>query len=197
MSATGLRACLLLGSAREPRLATRVLTFVTSEMKRRGWECDIVDPLEVNLPVLQTPVFFYKNPDDVPPVLNDIAAKIKAADAFVIITCEYNNCLPPGLLNTIAHFSPFAYSKRTSSIICYSAGMYGGIRAAMQGRCLLGEINTVSIPNVFGMPKVQDTLTEDGKPLDDHLVSGAEKHLNELEWYTRALKVARDSDASL
>ena len=69
--------------------------------------------------------------------------------------------------------------------------MYGGIRAAMQARCLLSEINTVSIPNIFGMPKVQNSLSEDGSPQDDHMVSGADKHLTELEWYARALKDAR------
>lgn len=74
--------------------------------------------------------------------------------------------------------------------------MYGGIRAAMQGRCLLSEINTVSIPNIFGMPRVQKSLDEEGNPTDDHMVSGAETHLKELEWYTHALKTARDNDTS-
>lgn len=48
--------------------------------------------------------------------------KIEAADAFMIVTCEYNNCLPPGLLNLIGHFHPKAYDKRPSSIVCYSMG---------------------------------------------------------------------------
>ena len=72
--------------------------------------------------------------------------------------------------------------------------MYGGIRAAMQARCLLGEVNTVTIPNVFGMPRVNKSLDENGTPLDDHMVSGAEKHLSELEWYANALKNARDAE---
>lgn len=75
-------------------------------------------------------------------------------------------------------------------------GMYGGMRAAMQGRCLLGEVKTVTIPNIFGMPRVQKSLDEDGNPTDDHMVSGAEEHLKELEWYTKALKTQRDTDSS-
>lgn len=67
------------------------------------------------------------------------------------------------------------------------------MRAAMQARCLLGEIGTVSIPNIFGMPQVQKSLDEAGTPLNDHMISGAEKHLEELEWYTTALKTQRSS----
>lgn len=75
--------------------------------------------------------------------------------------------------------------------LVYTPGMYGGMRAAMQARCLMGEINTVTIPNIFGMPKVQNSLDEKGNPTDDHMISGAEKHLEELEWYATALQRKR------
>lgn len=67
----------------------------------------------------------------------------------------------------------------------------------MQARCMLAEINTVNIPNIFGMPRVQNSLDADGNATDDHMISGAEKHLTELEWYTKALKTARDQDSAL
>lgn len=51
-----------------------------------------------------------------------IAEKIKTVDAFVIVTCEYNHCLPPGLLNLINHYPPTAFAKRPSSTVCYSPG---------------------------------------------------------------------------
>lgn len=69
------------------------------------------------------------------------------------------------------------------------------MRAAMQARCLLAEINTVNIPNIFGMPQVQNSLDANGNPTDDHMVSGAEKHISELEWYANALKKARENDS--
>ena len=74
--------------------------------------------------------------------------------------------------------------------------MYGGIRSAMQARCLLAEINTVNIPNIFGMPRVQNSLDSDGNPTDDHMVPGAEKHIAELEWYAKALRTARAKDSA-
>ncbi|KAF6018665.1 hypothetical protein EB796_023028 [Bugula neritina] len=190
----GLRACMFIGSAREKRLGDRVSKFMISQMKKTGWTVDVVDAAEADLPVLKKPIFFYDKSEEVPEVLGSILDKIKVADAFVIVTCEYNHCLPPGLLNLIDHFAPSAYSKRPSGIVCYSPGMFGGIRAAMQARCLLSEINTVSIPNIFAIPKVNNCLDSDGNPTDDHMISGAQKHLVELEWYARALKVARDAD---
>lgn len=61
----------------------------------------------------------------------------------------------------------------------------------MQARCLLGEIKTVSIPHIFGMPRVNKSLDEEGNPTDDHMVPGAEAHISELEWYASALKAHR------
>lgn len=73
--------------------------------------------------------------------------------------------------------------------------MYGGMRAAMQARALLGEIKTVSIPNIFGMPRVHESLDAEGKPTNDKMVPGAEAHLSELEWYATALKGHRKATA--
>ena len=45
MSAKGLRACLFIGSARETRLADRVVKFMSGQLQKRGWELDIVGKL--------------------------------------------------------------------------------------------------------------------------------------------------------
>ena len=52
---------------------------------------------------------------------------------------------------------------------CVAAGIYGGMRAAMQIRAMLGEIGCISVSNIFGIPKVHESLDESGKPLNDHM----------------------------
>jgi NAD(P)H-dependent FMN reductase len=55
-------------------------------------------------------------------VLVDCDAKIRDADAFIIVTAEYNHSVPPALSNLLDHFGSSAYSYKPSGIICYSPG---------------------------------------------------------------------------
>jgi NAD(P)H-dependent FMN reductase len=90
--------------------------------------------------------------------------------------------------------------KRLSNIILsipyYTyilTGIFGGMRAAMQLRPMLSELGTLSVSNIFGIPKVQNSFDEEGNPTDDHMVSGAKKLLDQLDWYAVAMKNHRDT----
>ena len=56
---------------------------------------------------------------------------------FAIVSGEYNHGIPPGLKNLLDHFLE-EYFFRPSAIVCYSAGQFGGVRAAMQLRAECG-----------------------------------------------------------
>ena len=51
-----------------------------------------------------------------------------------------------------------------------------------------------SIPSMFPVPRVQDAFREDGTPIDPAYQGRIGKFLDELEWYARALKHARELD---
>jgi len=72
------------------------------------------------------------------------------------------------------------------------AGAFGGMRAAMQLRCMLGELGCLSVSNIFGIPVVQDSLDPDGQPLNDRLISGAKRLIAQLDWHAKAMKNHRD-----
>ena len=112
------------------------------------------------------------------------------ADAFVVVSGEYNHSIPPALSNLLDHFLE-EYFFRPSAIVCYSAGAFGGVRAAMQLRAMLCELGTPSIPSLFPIPKVQDAFDEDGTPRDEAYPRRIVRFLDELEWYANALREAR------
>ncbi len=128
--------------------------------------------------------------DQRPEVLERLASRIRAADAFVIVSGEYNHSIPPALSNLLDHFLE-EYFWRPSAIACYSAGAFGGVRAAMQLRAMLCELGTPSIPSLLPVPRVQDAFDDEGRPLDQSYVPRAARFLDELEWYANALKAAR------
>ena len=62
------------------------------------------------------------------------------------------------------------------------------MRAAMQLRCLLGELGCISVSNIFGIPQVHQSLSESGEPKNEHLVPGAKKLIAQLDWMAWAMK---------
>jgi NAD(P)H-dependent FMN reductase len=177
------------GSVRRDRQGIRAARFIDSACRERGHRVNLIDPAIDRQPLLDRMYKEYK-PGEAPDVLQKLAGLIKVADAFIIVSGEYNHSIPPALSNALDHFLE-EYFWRPSAIVCYSAGAFGGVRAAMQLRAMLCELGTPSIPSLFPVPKVQDAIDEKGIPLDDGLNRRAARFLDELEWYANALKAAR------
>jgi NAD(P)H-dependent FMN reductase len=108
----------------------------------------------------------------------------------VIVSGEYNHSIQPALSNLLDHFLE-EYFFKPSAIVCYSAGAFGGVRAAMQLRAMLAELGMSSIPSLLPFPKAQEMLDPDGKPTGDRPGKSAVRFFDELEWYADALRAAR------
>jgi len=179
------------GSVRSDRQGIKAAKFVLNKLSERGHDITLIDPLEYRLPLLDK---MYKEYDKgkAPEPLETLAEMIRNADAFVVVSGEYNHSIPPPLTNIMDHFLE-EYFFRPSGIVCYSGGMFGGVRAAMQLRAFLAEIGTVSIPTLFPIPKVQDAFNDEGEPGDPEYHKRIKQFLDELEWYAVALREARGS----
>lgn len=184
-----LNILILFGSVRHHRQGIKAARFILNQCLERGHEATLIDPMEVSLPLLDR-MFKEYEPGQAPDVLGRLAAQIRAADAFIIVSGEYNHSIPPALTNLLDHFLE-EYFFRPSAIVCYSAGPFGGVRAAMQLRALLCELGTPSIPSLLPIPRVQDAFDDDGHPLDEAFPRRAGRFFSELEWYANALKEAR------
>jgi NAD(P)H-dependent FMN reductase len=115
---------------------------------------------------------------------------IRQADTYVIVSGEYNHSVPPALTNLLDHFLE-EYFFKPSAIVCYSAGAFGGVRAAMQLRAMLAEMGSSGIPSLLPFPKAQDMLDKEGHPTGDRPGRAAGRLFDELDWYAHALQVAR------
>jgi len=179
----------ILGSVRSDRLGIRPARLLVTELERRGHEAPLVDPAELKLGLIDRMYKEYPK-GEAPDALETLAALYRRSDAFVVVSAEYNHSVPPALSNTLAFFLE-EYLWRPSAICCYSAGQYGGVRAAMQLRAMLAELGMSSIPSLLPIPKVQAALDEDGTLSADWLGRSTKKFLDELTWYAEALKARR------
>jgi NAD(P)H-dependent FMN reductase len=184
-----LSIAVLLGSVRRDRMGSRAAQLVSRELEHRGHDVHLVDPLELQLPLLDQ---MYKEHADgeAPEPLERLATLYRAVDGFLIVSGEYNHGIPPALKNLLDHFLE-EYFWRPSGIICYSAGSFGGVRAAMQLRMTLAELGMPSIPSVLPIPRIAETLSDDGMAQQDVTERSMNRFLDEFVWYANALADAR------
>jgi NAD(P)H-dependent FMN reductase len=181
---------ILYGSVRETRQGIKAARFIVDQLARRGHETTLIDPLEQRLPLLDRMYKEYEK-GEAPAVLEALAETYRAADGFVIVSGEYNHGIPPALKNLLDHFLE-EYFFRPSAIVCYSAGAFGGVRAAMQLRMTLGELGMPSIPSIFPIPHVQDAFDDHGRAKQANLEQRVGRFIDEFEWYARALARERE-----
>lgn len=185
----GLSIPVLVGSVRSDRQGIRAAHFVERLLTARGHEITVVDPVALQLPLLDR--MFKEYPKgSAPAMLEELASLYRRADAFVVVSGEYNHSIPPALSNLLDYFLE-EYFWRPSAIVCYSSGGFGGVRAAMQLRAMLSELGMPSISSLFPIPKIQTALNSEGRSDDQRLEQRFNRFASELEWYAEALGARR------
>src|SRR5262245_38205107 len=103
------------GSVRSDRQGIKAARFILDTLKTRGHNATLVDPQELQLPLLNRMYKEYPR-GEAPEVLERLAGQIRAADGFVIVSGEYNHSIPPALSNLLDHFLE-EYFWRPSAIV--------------------------------------------------------------------------------
>ena len=177
-----LRCVVLYGSVRQARQGIKAARFIVDQLARRGHTTTLIDPFEQRLPLIDRIYKEYAK-GEAPPVLEALAEIYRMADAFVLVSGEYNHGIPPALKKLARSFSRGVF---------FSAGAFGGVRAAMQLRMTLGELGMPRIPSIFPVPHVQDAFDDRGSAMQPVFEQRVGRFLDELEWYAEALRQRRE-----
>src|ERR1700761_3153886 len=153
------------GSYRATRVGIRMANFVTNELRACGALPELIDARKVGLPILDR---MYKEypPGSAPQAMADLAAKIRAADAFVFVIGEYNWGPQPGLKNLTDHFLE-EWFWRPAALVSYSPGRLSGARAASAWHPILSEMGMVVISSTVAVGPIAETLDAQGAPIGD------------------------------
>ena len=191
-TAAPLRLAVITGSVRAGRFGPTVSGWFAGEARTHGgFEVDPIDLAEAEhvLPVA-FPDFGAALPPEVRRVREGLAERLAAADAFVIVTPEYNHSFPAALKNTIDWFKSEWYAKPVG-LVSYG-GMAGGQRAAEHLRQVFPELHAVTVRDSLSFHMAWDRFGEDGRPYDEEGSAAAAKGmLGQLEWWGHALRGAR------
>lgn len=186
-----MRFAVLYGSYRSERHGIRAARFLVRQLEARGHDVTLLDAQELDLPMLDR---MWKEYDEgeAPDAMQHAHEVLEAADGFIVVGGEWNHSVPPGLKNLIDHFQS-EYFYKPAGIATYSAGPFGGARAAPHYRAILGELGMVTVSIMFAISQVGRSFDEDGADATDdkRYERRVERFLNELEWYADALRKAR------
>lgn len=180
----------LYGSNRTDRQGIKGAKFLVNQLQHRGHQVYLIDAKEVNLPFL---VKMYKeyNPEDAPQNMQNISDQLKASDGFMIVSGEWNHSIPPALKNLLDHFQS-EYHYKPSAIATYSAGPFGGVRASVHLRAIMGELGMPSIPSMFAISNIGSAFNANGDDDEGTYTRRSVRFLDEFDWYLEAFKNQRE-----
>lgn len=203
LSSESLNVALITGTTRtdgppRPIIGPRVAKFVQHALERRGNTVTVVDPRYIELGLLEKPHFAYAA-SRVPQALQEIHETFQNADAYVAITPEYNHAPSPGLINVLNHFGSSAFSFKPSAIISYSAGQWGGTRAAHSLRPILSELGCIPVSAMIHIPFAQNVFDEHGDIQGDEAdeqkwMNYMDRCFSQLEWWGNAARDHRKKE---
>ncbi len=109
--------------------------------------------------------------------------KIAEADAYLIVTPEYNHSIPAVLKNAIdSVFFSFGFRRKPVAYAAYSLGITGGVRCVEHLSQVMMETEAVSVRTPTLVPTVLKAFDAEGRPLDPAMNLTLTVMLDDLAW---------------
>ena len=173
----------IIGSTREGRFGPTVADwFIRQAALRRDLTLDVIDLADQQLPAV-----YPASPDEATAAY---VRRIAHADAFVVITPEYNHGYPASLKQAI-DLPHEEWQAKPVGFVSYG-GQAGGLRAVEQLRQVFAELHAVSARSTVSFHNAWDRFDEAGQPHDTTgTAAAANSMLDQLAWWALVLRDAR------
>lgn len=166
------------GSPREGSVTVRVAKYLeTYFTKETSHNIELLDVRDNPLPMIQN---VWGKIEDVPESFKSVATTIFAADAFILVTPEYNGSYAPALKNLLDHFPK--QGRKPFGIVTASPGMMGGMRASQQMQQMICAFFGIPSPHMLIIGGVDKKFNEDGKLIDESFLSKVDSFAKEYLW---------------
>ncbi|MEU8248258.1 NAD(P)H-dependent oxidoreductase [Nonomuraea sp. NPDC048916] len=187
MNQRRLRVAIIIGSTRRGRFGPTVAGWFAARARRRGdLDIDLVDLAEADLPQTLT-----DHEEPLPERVRALAPRLTAADAFAVVTPEYNRSFPAPLKTAIDWYHE-EWQAKPVTFVAYGRES-GGLHAIEQLRQVFTELHAVAIRDVISLPCYWDLFAADGTwpKATAECNAAATATLDRLVWWARALRDAR------
>ncbi|MFJ8583843.1 NADPH-dependent FMN reductase [Streptomyces sp. NPDC093595] len=182
-----LRLAVIIGSNREGRFGPVIADWFLARLAERDdFTVDVVDLATTDLPTTLS----RRPAPAVRAALAEVSPKLAAADAFVVLTPEYNHSFPAALKSLIDwHYTE--WQAKPVAFVSYG-GMSGGLRAVEQLRQVFAEMHAVTVRDTVSFHNAHGHFDETGRHKDPSGPdAAAKKLLDQLAWWAHALRDAK------
>ncbi|MBN9449168.1 MAG: NAD(P)H-dependent oxidoreductase [Bosea sp.] len=161
------------GSSREGRLCDKIAGWTLAQVEGEGpFSVEAVDPAAHDLA--------------------EVKARLGRADAFIVVTPEYNRSFPAPLKAIIDDTGP-EWRGKPVAFVSYG-GVSGGLRAVEQLRLVFAELHAATIRDGVCFANAWNQFDEAGRLADAERAERAmATMLGQLHWWASALRSARNS----
>lgn len=182
-----IRLGIIVASVREGRVAPVVANWFAEAARRYS----TVDAQEFDIDIIdlaRTPL-----PQELSggSEVEAFTRRIDAAEAFVVVTSEYNHGYPAALKTAIDSVKHELRAKPVG-FVSYG-GLSGGLRAVEQLRQVVVEVHMVPVRESVSFHRVKHAFDADGTTRDGAAIDAAERMLGQLEWWVHAVRCGRRS----
>lgn len=186
-----LKIAVIIGTTRATRFGHKAAQWILDiAAKRDDLDVEVIDLRDFPLP------FFEEVASNAwAPTQNEVGVrwqkKVAEFDGYIFVTAEYNHGIPGVLKNALDYAYP-EWNRKAAACIGY--GAVGGARAVEQLRLVCVELQLAPIRAAVHIQGADFmAVMREGKPISEleYLRPGAQTMLDELAWWSGALKAAR------
>jgi len=166
------------GSPRNNSITRRMALYLQQHLQEHtSHEVGLIDLREVQVGPVES---VFNTPDAAPEALRPVAKRMFAADAFIIVTPEYNGSYSPAMQNLFDHFPK--QQHKVFGLVTASPGALGGMRAAMQLQQFVLALFGIPSPYMLVTPGVDKKFDESGQLIDPSFQKSIDTFVNEYLW---------------
>jgi len=179
----------IIASTRPGRVGLPIANWFIERAKKDGrFEIVVADLKEVNLPIFDEPKHprFQQYEHD---HTKRWSAIVAAADAFVIVTPEYNFSAPPSIVNALDYLFR-EWQHKPAGFVSYG-GVSGGIRSVQATKLMLTSLKVMPIPEAVTIPFFFKMMNEGVFNGSEELEKAIPSMLDELHKWAVACKTMR------
>ncbi|MGI8950098.1 MAG: NADPH-dependent FMN reductase [Chitinophagaceae bacterium] len=175
---------IIAGSPRNESLTFRAAQFLQKYLREKTeHNIHTIDVRDWNLNSLQQEVF--ASVEQTPKPFKNLAQRMFGANAFILVTPEYNGGYTAALKNLFDHFPK--QNHKTFGIVTTSPGALGGIRASQQLQLLINALFGIGSPYMLITPLVDKKFDESGNLIDSSFQKNIDLFVTEFLWLAESL----------
>lgn len=166
------------GSPRKNSITNRVALHLHKRLiECTAHQINLLDVRDWNMPPIET---VFKSVESSPAPFRELSKRMFDADAFILVSPEYNGSYSASIKNLLDHFPK--QLRKPFGIVTASPGALGGMRAALQMQLLVIALFGLVSPSMLLVPAVEQKIDVDGNLTEKKFEHNINHFVSEFLW---------------